>query len=296
MLFGNTDIAAIEAVQLLAGPAQDVFFRLASFLGNPAFWLLAAALLYWQGREKSGIFLFNLVLITAAAAALLKAFFAVPRPSGNSIRVMSEGIIPASLYGSSIPSYSFPSGHSAIAAAVATHFRKVFSGLGRAALVILPLGVAFSRMYLGMHFLSDVLFGLLLGVAAGLANERLSSLFEKYEFRLSRVGDEIVFVAISGVALITIAFLDVPVMAVAVLGVYAGFYASREIGLKQSPVRGIRLPVKLSGGLASLLVLFFGTFFATASAPLAAFLAGIWITLGYPFLYEKIVKRGIKGP
>ncbi|MFC4123116.1 phosphatase PAP2 family protein [Nonomuraea zeae] len=71
------------------------------------------------------------------------------------------------------PTSSFPSGH--VSAAVAfycglalvltTHVRNralqvVIWVLGIAA----PLAVAFSRLYRGMHFLSDVLWGLLLGV------------------------------------------------------------------------------------------------------------------------------------
>jgi membrane-associated phospholipid phosphatase len=72
------------------------------------------------------------------------------------------------------PTSSFPSGH--VSAAVAfycgvalvltTHVRNralqvVIWVLGIAA----PLAVAFSRLYRGMHFLTDVLWGLLLGVA-----------------------------------------------------------------------------------------------------------------------------------
>ena len=68
--------------------------------------------------------------------------------------------------------YSFPSAHAAFAVAlygflVVLAWRTVHSPLERFAVVsmgIIVIGaVAFSRLYLGVHFLSDVIAGLLLG-------------------------------------------------------------------------------------------------------------------------------------
>jgi membrane-associated phospholipid phosphatase len=65
-------------------------------------------------------------------------------------------------------STSFPSGHAATAFAAATAVGLLHPRL-RAPLLALAVLVALSRVYLGVHFWSDVLVGSLLGVAVGWA-------------------------------------------------------------------------------------------------------------------------------
>jgi undecaprenyl-diphosphatase len=69
-------------------------------------------------------------------------------------------------------STSFPSGHAATAFAAATAVGMLHPRL-RVPLLTLAGMVALSRVYLGVHFWSDVLVGSLLGVAIGLATARL---------------------------------------------------------------------------------------------------------------------------
>jgi undecaprenyl-diphosphatase len=62
--------------------------------------------------------------------------------------------------------FSFPSGHAMTAfsiALVVSYFYPSLEGL----LFFLALSIALSRIVLGMHYLSDVLAGMLLGVALG---------------------------------------------------------------------------------------------------------------------------------
>ncbi|MGH9774950.1 MAG: phosphatase PAP2 family protein [Candidatus Acidiferrales bacterium] len=64
--------------------------------------------------------------------------------------------------------FSFPSGHSITAFAVAVSVGLYYPHL-QAELLVLALSIAISRVLLGMHFLSDVVAGSLLGTALGLA-------------------------------------------------------------------------------------------------------------------------------
>lgn len=68
-------------------------------------------------------------------------------------------------------STSFPSGHAATAFAAATAVGMLYPRF-RAPLLALAGMVALSRVYLGVHFWSDVLVGSLLGIAIGLVTAR----------------------------------------------------------------------------------------------------------------------------
>ena len=65
-------------------------------------------------------------------------------------------------------STSFPSGHAAAAFAAATAVGMLHPRLRRPLLAMAAV-VALSRVYLGVHYLSDVLLGTALGIAAGFA-------------------------------------------------------------------------------------------------------------------------------
>ena len=65
--------------------------------------------------------------------------------------------------------FSFPSGHTMTAFSVALVISYFYPGL-EAPLFFLAVSIAVSRVVLGMHFLSDVLAGAVLGVALGCAS------------------------------------------------------------------------------------------------------------------------------
>ncbi|HEY2351743.1 MAG TPA: phosphatase PAP2 family protein [Candidatus Acidoferrum sp.] len=62
--------------------------------------------------------------------------------------------------------FSFPSGHTMTAFSIALVLSYFYPGL-EGMLFFVALSIAFSRIVLGMHFLSDVLAGIVLGVALG---------------------------------------------------------------------------------------------------------------------------------
>ncbi|HSN92574.1 MAG TPA: phosphatase PAP2 family protein [Anaeromyxobacteraceae bacterium] len=64
--------------------------------------------------------------------------------------------------------FSFPSGHTAAAIAVAVAFAGAPFGLGPGA-AVLAAGIALSRVYLGAHYPLDVAAGAVLGLLAGVA-------------------------------------------------------------------------------------------------------------------------------
>src|SRR6266852_7801420 len=65
--------------------------------------------------------------------------------------------------------FSFPSGHTMTAFSIALVVSFFYPGL-EGPLYFLALSIAMSRIVLGMHFLSDVLAGVVMGVALGCAS------------------------------------------------------------------------------------------------------------------------------
>jgi membrane-associated phospholipid phosphatase len=141
------------------------FFENVTRLGNiPVLILvtLVAAIVLWRKRLRTEL---ELLLLAAVGAEILtvglKLGFERERP-----------FFPDPLATES--TYSFPSGHASVSLAVygtigyilarhASTRRKQFAALAGAAVLVLSIG--FSRLYLGVHYLSDVIAGFSLGLA-----------------------------------------------------------------------------------------------------------------------------------
>src|SRR5204862_3497955 len=93
------------------------------------------------------------VLVADGVAGLVKLAVGEKRPDE-----------PGSLV--SIPhSHSFPSGHAATAAAAATMLSALYPR-GTPFFVVLAAAIAYSRLYVGVHFPLDVVGGAVIGVAS----------------------------------------------------------------------------------------------------------------------------------
>ena len=112
-------------------------------------------------RLPTGALAASLAAATAGiTVAVVKAAVDRARPPVADPSLDPIGSIPASA--------SFPSGHSATAFATAVAVAVLYPRL-RWPLLALAALVALSRVYLGMHYSTDVLAGSALGIAIGLA-------------------------------------------------------------------------------------------------------------------------------
>lgn len=145
----------IIAIQSLGGwlelPMQ--FF---TFLGNENFFFLVLPLIYWSIDAGLGLRVAFILATSNYLNAIVKVLFTAPRPYW-----VSSQVEPLSVE----HTFGVPSGHAQNSAAI---WGMIAAGLNRrgawlAALVIAFL-VGFSRLYLGMHFVHDVVFGWLIGL------------------------------------------------------------------------------------------------------------------------------------
>ena len=130
-------------------------------LGNSGLiWIVSAALmLIFRKSRKTGVEIFaGLLTVAVTGNILLKNIVRRNRPCwiNDSIQMLV-----------SVPQdYSFPSGHtmaSFASAVIIMHFNKP-AGI---AAYILAFMIAFSRLYLYVHFPTDILAGILFGTAIG---------------------------------------------------------------------------------------------------------------------------------
>ena len=83
--------------------------------------------------------------------------------------------------------YSFPSGHAASSFAVAGIFIMMNSNISIFITVLASL-IAFSRLYLNVHYISDVLFGVILGIMCSIVVVSIfSSGFKGYILHFSKI-------------------------------------------------------------------------------------------------------------
>ena len=136
--------------------------------------VLGVLLLFFRKTRAAGIILLAALAVGFLTGdVLLKHIVARPRP----FTVSDFSLLIKAPSGS-----SFPSTHSCLAAAVTTVLLAKKRTLGFIALG-LTICIAFSRLYLYVHFPTDVLCGLLLGILSGLFVLWLAKLF-KLEKRL----------------------------------------------------------------------------------------------------------------
>jgi membrane-associated phospholipid phosphatase len=162
---GDRRAGALDVLlEVLTAPGLS-WFRFVVFL--PVLVLLVRRRLWWTAA-----WLVTAVVLIAPLNTLLKAFFGRVRPD------FAEG-------GARYDSLSFPSGHSSgIATLVTVALIRAWPLLARRARhwalaggVALVLLVGLTRMWLGVHFLSDVVGGWSLGVAWSLLTALLFGAF-----------------------------------------------------------------------------------------------------------------------
>ena len=155
------DSAVREAIHSVARPAVTSLMILASLVGRPiVLWLIAlliAALFWRRGRENAA----TMIVITMAGGFVLEGF----------LKILFHRKRPEAYFGYALPhSFSFPSGHAILATCFFGVIAAVISPLlsSRSARVCLWCAaiagagiIGVSRVYLGVHFPTDVIGGYL---------------------------------------------------------------------------------------------------------------------------------------
>ena len=160
----QAELAVNAFLQTLGGGLQSIM-GIITMLGDQIFYILFMPTIYWCVDALAGLRIGVMLLSSASFNGFFKVLLKGPRPYW-----ISDKIVP----GVHETSFGIPSGHAMNStsvwgqSALETKNRKAIWSA-----IILVLLISLSRLVLGVHFLSDVLLGLLLGVLLLLAFSKL---------------------------------------------------------------------------------------------------------------------------
>nr|MDO8080391.1 phosphatase PAP2 family protein [Candidatus Freyarchaeota archaeon] len=144
-------------------PILNTFWFAVTALGEEILWFVLIAALFWLGYKREGVFLALVLVSSVFINYTLKYIIGRPRPSFYEVRKLEFSNTP-----------SFPSGHAQTistatftAAWLAKKDAPLLSKRGISLFILaaaISVLVAISRIYLGVHWPTDVIAGLFIGL------------------------------------------------------------------------------------------------------------------------------------
>lgn len=161
-MFGQVEIEILRTLESWRTPFLSKLAEIITMLGEETVFILLAAVLYFIIDKKYAQKLIFIMCCGTGLNGIVKNFARIPRPFVVDPTLKSVRVETAT-------GYSFPSGHTQTASGwmtvLAQKLKKTWAWV---VAVVLFLLVGFSRMFLGVHYPSDVAVGLILGVGGAL--------------------------------------------------------------------------------------------------------------------------------
>ena len=177
------DFNILNAIQSIRTPFLDTIMPLITFLGSGGIvWAVTALImLCFKKSRKTGIIITVSLLLGLFLSTMgLKNVIARERPYNTEGALLT---IENLLIGAPSGRFSFPSGHAISSFSSATVILLYSKKLGIPAIILAAL-ICFTRLYLYVHFPSDVICGALFGILlAFLSNFLVNKIWEKINER-----------------------------------------------------------------------------------------------------------------
>lgn len=179
------DFCILNALQTLRTPFWDFVMKYTTYLGSGgAVWIvISVVMLFFKRTRKTGITIALALILGLFLSTLgLKNLIMRERPFNTEGALLDVNSL---LIGAPSGRFSFPSGHSVSSFSAAAVLMMYNKKIGIPSLILAAL-IAFSRLYLYVHFPSDVFAGAILGILlAIISNIIINSIRRKlYERKL----------------------------------------------------------------------------------------------------------------
>ncbi len=280
----------LNALHLSIGGWFDYIMMFITDLGDELFYTIMLPILYWCWEKRAATAIGTIFLISAAVNDSAKAIFDQPRPALDKLlpemQEVSQKAVPERWHG-------FPSGHTqgsvAFWGSMIWFIRKpLVYILGAFMLIMVP----YSRIYLGVHFLGDVMGGYVIGILLLLILIPLLILVEKYHTSVHE------FILIGLLVIIPFILYNViPGLGLdSIMGVLSGFLIGVLISMNRITFnpRNKLLPtiIKIVIGMMGLFIIKAGLKPLLPELHISDFLrywlVGFWSTFAAPLIFSKI--------
>jgi membrane-associated phospholipid phosphatase len=284
-LFGE-DI--LNRIHIFAGSWLDFCMPVITSAGSETFYMIALPVLYWCWDRRRALYVGAVFLTAMTVNDALKYTYNHPRPDPArllpGIRELAEKYMPRGP--------GFPSGH-AQGSVTFWGTIAVLSGnrTAGALCILMILMVSYSRLYMGVHYMGDIIGGLVLGILCLVIIIPAAILTEKYYRSINSI-------------LITAVLIILPIIIYNVLpgmhnnttmGTISGFLIGALIAedrIRFNPQN--RLPyqlAKIAIGIAVVAAIRFGLKFILPDSAAAGFFRywciGFWCAFGAPYVFGK---------
>jgi membrane-associated phospholipid phosphatase len=291
----------IRAVQSVSSPALTFVMQIITAMGGVAVIFTALLVLYWCVDEKKGLRLFLMFIISLWSNLSLKFLFDQPRPFFGGYDP-SVGMIYERMGG-------LPSGHAQNTLVVFFILASwVKNNWGYVCAAVLCLLIGFSRIYLGVHFPTDVIAGWITGgiILCGyfLLNCKIEKFLENGGFRAGVIASA----TLSFIMILYLPEREILMPGGVVLGLGAGYcFNKKYIGFSSNVSFGktgikkyLAIFTRMLLGIAGFVLIFLAGIKLipqdSANYKLYGFilaaLGGFWISAASPWVFVKLALAG----
>jgi undecaprenyl-diphosphatase len=267
------ELVVNEFLQSFSSPTLDFFVQTLTYFGHPALWIVISAWLFWLGKEKKSFIIITIITFSAMIAGFFKFVIARPRPTTLTVLEATP------------TNFSMPSGHATLAATIYSFFEKKVFLKERIFLFVLMILTAISRLYLGVHYISDIFVGLILGYFIGKIVIKMEKKIDKYEIKMTKFKEEKELLILFILAIILLAILpETFSLGYSILGYYFGFIVYRH---KKMKMKNKKTGLLVGTGLLGIIGILAYTTTGLISIGLF-FLFGAFITIIWPEITSKL--------
>lgn len=272
----------LKYLQEISNPFLDTFFTLITNLGSETFYILAITYIYWCFNKNLGIRLLFITMSSLYINEILKELFHTQRP------IHVEGI--NTVLKKPLSRYSFPSGNAQVAAAFWTYLMKKVKDkkvyIIGCTIVIL---VAFSRVYLRVHWPIDVIGGILIAIGIVVLMDYIINKVDKYN--MADIMKIAVCILISMILLL-LKFDETTakIVGLTVAALIGYFIENRHINFKEKADLKYQIAKYIIGVLVFLalkIIIKKALPSGVVFSYVRYFVLGLWITLLAPALFVK---------